>query len=437
MEIDAVESLHWQWILGRFCMIERLLEEYCHEFTVSLLSSSPESPHDDAISPDCSRTFSILRFCTFHMNFAHIKVSRMARRIFYYITRLQLNNEAVFEKACMLLDDVEPAIRRHMKRKLYSLLEDYRRIPQGKPETSGFVEVVPSDAALLAMSSEASQTALPQVSIIASSPVTDVVTFVMSTVTPIVPDAAASSGTGLGVLESDGVDSPVVVGESTEWTSRGRVGESVAAVDQSPRVQYVDACVSTSPLPVHGPDLWSLRDEASDCGGLAKRFSVEMRCISEQCNSASSQASDASALAQDAVGSTDGAPSKIVQPIRTSFAFSTSMGSKESLYDSPPILSACLDAAFSVRRVGLLTEDLSDLLPSSASEEKVSFKTEVASSPQNSPQRSASWFIFIELLSISIAEIRNYFCLVSNPIIVVFLWEFFTCSHLFYCVVWV
>lgn len=421
MEIDAVENLHWQWILGRFCMLERLLEEYCHEFTVILSPLPPDSdafPSSDwvASSTNYSRAFSVLRFCTFHMSFAHIKVSKMARRVFYCIARLQLPQGLVFERVFSLLQDVDSAIQGHMKRKLYALMEDYRVVQNGKsevPVSSG--DNLPSSGLLpvSATSSAVINGTLPQVNVTASSPVADVVTFVVSSLVPV-SGVSFVTGAPTDDTPADEADGPHPLNASTASKAFPERLAPLTAVAQEgakgciteiprPLVEYADACVSTSPLPVQNGEIWVSQTMIER---QAQETSTSNASVSQTDNT---PVPNNTAITHNTDGTSSSAPviakphnrevavltrpDNIAMSLQSdSFLMNRSVGSKESLCDSPPILSAQLDAAFGSSQVGLLTEDLSDLIlsPSSRPEEKVSFKTEVATTPQNSPQRSAS-----------------------------------------------
>lgn len=414
-----MENIHWQWLLGRFCMIERLLEEYCHEFTVALSPLPPDSdafPSSDWVSSSTnySRAFSVLRFCTLHMSFAHIKVSKMARRVFYCIARLQLPQGLVFERVFSLLEGVDSTIERHMKRKLYALMEDHRVVPNEKSEIpiSNGADLLSGRGAMPVLSATSfavTNGTLPQVNVTASSPMTDVVTLVVSSlVSSSADDVLPDEVDGPRPMNSStgGREVPEGLASLTE-VAQNSASRCVMEIPR-PLVEYADACVSTSPLPVQNGEIWvsqtmseQQRQEigSSNAPPTSQTDNAPVPNVTPVTHNTDKIPLSGAVVAKrpNPEAAVAARPDRIAMSLKgdsayASFVMDRSVGSKESLCDSPPILSAQLDAAFGSSQVGLLTEDLSDLIlsPSSRPEEKVSFKTEVATTPGNSPQRSAS-----------------------------------------------
>ena len=70
------------------------------------------------------RVLTLLRFSARYVNFAHVSVSKTVRRVFVCAARMQLHNDAVFAEICHLLDDVDAP---QVKRKLFMATEDFHR----------------------------------------------------------------------------------------------------------------------------------------------------------------------------------------------------------------------------------------------------------------------------------------------------------------------
>jgi hypothetical protein len=329
---DMPTSVHWQWLLGRLYMLDRLLEEHSSEFeaTARVVSSSsvttePRSNHD--------RSFSVLQFGALHMSFAHAKVAKMVHRVFYNIAALQaqVGGMAVVERICALLHDIDPHVRQHMRYRLQKVAIDYSTAAQTLNGSSKYGESNP------------------------------VVFFVSAQTTPSLEMLADSSNDvkhTVSVSDVTGSDEVCYMSSdcASEDTASNQVTNTVIfrpvpSIKRDPpdivsiggHVQMVDACVATSPSLVHrrkGASRFETDGSSSDdCGGADEADEADR-------------------------------PNGL-----------TRMPLSGEVNRFP--LSSDLR----------LTGDSCDLtLTPSASEDRVSFKKEVATTPHSSPPRSAGEF---------------------------------------------
>ena len=131
-----VSQVQWQWLLGRFYILDNLLEEYPREFMVNkdkLVDNNCDPP------VNFTRIMDLLKFCAPVLSFPHSKVEKLARRIFYLTARLQIHNYSVLKEILQLLEDTDTTIRNSMKRRLLKLQEQYHFSNHSQDKEGGHV----------------------------------------------------------------------------------------------------------------------------------------------------------------------------------------------------------------------------------------------------------------------------------------------------------
>ena len=128
------DASQWQWLLGRLYVLDRFIEEYPDEF---LIASNRDDGRDATDKRHYTRVMSILNFIKPFLQHGHAKVARMARRVFYVLSKMQVNEAGVFREIINLLNDLQTMIQVHMKRKLVCIAEDNYRVQQVQLDDGG------------------------------------------------------------------------------------------------------------------------------------------------------------------------------------------------------------------------------------------------------------------------------------------------------------
>ena len=101
----------------------------------------PEDPREHYTNYD--RVFAVLKFSVPVMNNNHSKVAKMARRVFFMVSRLQAHLRTVFKQINDLLDVQEMNVQVHMKRKLLRVAEEYHLAQQMGAHRDDMDEPIP------------------------------------------------------------------------------------------------------------------------------------------------------------------------------------------------------------------------------------------------------------------------------------------------------
>ena len=127
-------AVQWQWLLGRFYMLDVLIEDNTPKFIIrpfmesEQTERSPREPYKHY-----ERVFSILKFSVSAMTFAHQKVSKMARRVFYVTAKLQVHIHGVFKEILGILDSTDMNMQVYMRRKLLKVMEESQMVEEKDP----------------------------------------------------------------------------------------------------------------------------------------------------------------------------------------------------------------------------------------------------------------------------------------------------------------
>ena len=113
-------TVQWQWLLGRFYMLNRILEDYPTEFIVHPQKDLP-SKHDSA-PRNYTKVMTVLKFTTPTLDHSH---GKCARRVFYLVALMQTHNREVFNEIGDLLNDLNTNIQVGMKRRLLRVAEEF------------------------------------------------------------------------------------------------------------------------------------------------------------------------------------------------------------------------------------------------------------------------------------------------------------------------
>ena len=140
---DDVSDAHYSHLLGRFYILDALVEDFPAKFTAdqtddastcfecddvmcvheqhSASAGAGDRHHSQTATCRCVAT---LKFSKAHLNYAHAKVKSFARRLFLVVARLQMRNDDLFRRVVSFLDDVDVNLQVHLRRRLLQSNED-------------------------------------------------------------------------------------------------------------------------------------------------------------------------------------------------------------------------------------------------------------------------------------------------------------------------
>lgn len=402
-------NTQWQWLLGRLFMLLKLLEEYPSDFVVQ-----PPNKSDGDVRKSMSldqyinytRIMNILSFTKPALDNSHQKVARTARKVFYLIARLQAQNAGILKCVMDMLEGLSLDLQVHLKRRLLRMAAEFN-IAQHvmnvmNPDFQDEDDPSPlfTTPILSGNCSPRSASPSPHISVTVNNFVSGSMNFPpfghmappnspARRKGPIGKSNTASNNTSVATqdcdeaseeLSTDAGSSHNVTTTSTPVKIPNNTMEDTPGVSLSPspvrskssdRV-LVDACIATSPmLAIRG-----LPSGCSEVDDLTYRSTEDLNMTLNTVD-ADTQTDDELEKTDDEVDKTDDEMEKSNNQ-RTKCETDTG-----STIDD---LSLCSANATAASTSGL-TEDLTDLALSSANEDHVSFKTEVANA---SPQRTHS-----------------------------------------------
>lgn len=109
----------WQWLLGRLCVLDRLLDEFPSQFQLQYVSlqtaeSGYKLQHYD-------RLMTIVEFAFKALGSSHATVSKLARRVYICGARFAAAEPAVFHQVCDMLSKLDVSLQMRLKRRLRSM----------------------------------------------------------------------------------------------------------------------------------------------------------------------------------------------------------------------------------------------------------------------------------------------------------------------------
>ncbi|CAH1795279.1 unnamed protein product [Owenia fusiformis] len=108
-------AVSWQWLLGRICMLDRLLEDYPEAFTLKQMDSYQDNPPENS-----DLLTSVLRFSVNAVDHVHTRIGKLARRVVIIAGRMSVSFPSVLSQLLRMLDDLHPSLRQRLRRRLLS-----------------------------------------------------------------------------------------------------------------------------------------------------------------------------------------------------------------------------------------------------------------------------------------------------------------------------
>ncbi|XP_042869401.1 mitogen-activated protein kinase kinase kinase 1-like [Penaeus japonicus] len=109
----------WQWLLGRLCVLDRLVDEFPSEFQLQYLPlQSSESGYK---LQHYDRLMTVVEFAFKALGSSHATVSKLARRVYICGARFAAAEPAVFHQVCDMLAKLDVSLQMRLKRRLRSM----------------------------------------------------------------------------------------------------------------------------------------------------------------------------------------------------------------------------------------------------------------------------------------------------------------------------
>ncbi|XP_067889579.1 mitogen-activated protein kinase kinase kinase 1 isoform X1 [Heterodontus francisci] len=122
---SSTESTNWQALLGRLCLIDRLLLEFPAEFYPHIISDS-EGPvaQTELVLERYKKLLSVLNFALQSIDNSHSMVGKMSRRVFLSAARMVARVPHVFVKLIHMLNVTCSTHYTRMRRRLMAIAEE-------------------------------------------------------------------------------------------------------------------------------------------------------------------------------------------------------------------------------------------------------------------------------------------------------------------------
>ncbi|KAG7166236.1 Mitogen-activated protein kinase kinase kinase 1-like [Homarus americanus] len=109
----------WQWLLGRLCVLDRLVDEFPSEFQLQYVPlHSAESGYK---LQNYDRLMTVVEFAFKALGSSHATVSKLARRVYICGARFAAAEPAVFHQVCDMLAKLDVSLQMRLKRRLRSM----------------------------------------------------------------------------------------------------------------------------------------------------------------------------------------------------------------------------------------------------------------------------------------------------------------------------
>ncbi|MPC32779.1 Mitogen-activated protein kinase kinase kinase 1 [Portunus trituberculatus] len=110
----------WQWLLGRLCVLDRLLDKFPSEFQLQYmpLQAGVESGYK---LEHYDRLVTVVEFAFKALGSSHATVSKLARRVYICGARFAAAEPAVFHQVCDMLTKLDVSLQARLKRRLQSM----------------------------------------------------------------------------------------------------------------------------------------------------------------------------------------------------------------------------------------------------------------------------------------------------------------------------
>ena len=115
LEERDMQSVSWQWIMGRLVLLEKLIKDLPQEF--SLDNKNRQT--------NFSRLMKIIDFTFLNLASSHVNVCKIARKVFILAARNTASDNTTFNQVWELLGALDQTLQMRMRKKLTSAIEEF------------------------------------------------------------------------------------------------------------------------------------------------------------------------------------------------------------------------------------------------------------------------------------------------------------------------
>ena len=115
LEERDLQSVSWQWIMGRLVLLDRIIKEIPDDFSLD---------HKNAHS-NFTRLMKIIDFTFLNLGSSHVNVCKLARRVFILAARNTACDNQTFNQVWELLGSLDPTLQMRMRKKLTAAIEEF------------------------------------------------------------------------------------------------------------------------------------------------------------------------------------------------------------------------------------------------------------------------------------------------------------------------
>lgn len=141
-----IDSVQWQWLLGRLYIIDKLIEEFPNDFLPHRIlpdgagaavekdeppeeagaASENKPSQDPPHQANYARLMSVAHFAVKAVCSSHMRIARMSRRVFLLSAKLGAHLEQVIDQLEELLNNISSSSILSLKRKLRRIVADFQ-----------------------------------------------------------------------------------------------------------------------------------------------------------------------------------------------------------------------------------------------------------------------------------------------------------------------
>ena len=114
LEERDLQSVSWQWIMGRLVLLERIIKELPDDFTLD---------HKNAHA-NYARLMKVIDFTFLNLGSSHVNVCKIARKVFILAARNTAADNKTFNQVWELLGALDPTLQMRMRKKLTAAIEE-------------------------------------------------------------------------------------------------------------------------------------------------------------------------------------------------------------------------------------------------------------------------------------------------------------------------
>ena len=142
------ETVQWQWLLGRLCTLDKLLETFPTEFVLRQKQPNIRTCPDAEPNPDDRPTnydvlIMMLEFSVKAVNNSHTRIGKLSRKVFILASRLAAHLPDIFREIEGMLSTLDRTLQERMRKRLNGVADEFHiaqqvaRLVQQEPYAVG------------------------------------------------------------------------------------------------------------------------------------------------------------------------------------------------------------------------------------------------------------------------------------------------------------